>query len=91
MKQRKANARRNLMIQLALDVLFMAETCWEWSWGHSAHPPVRPWVSSALTLWCCGDTLRRVLRFRELTGHWPDLRKRDLGAEDIRKKEEKEP
>ena len=30
------------MIQLALDVLFMAETCWEWSWGPSAHPPVRP-------------------------------------------------
>lgn len=79
------------MIQLALDVLFITETCLMWSWGHSAHPPVRPWVSSALTLWCCGDTLRRGLRFRELTGHWPDLRKRDLGAEDIRKKEEKEP
>ena len=79
------------MIQLALDVLFIAETCLMWSWGPSAHPPVRPWLSSALTLWCCGDTMRRVLRFRELTGHWPDLRKRDLGAEDIRKKEEKEP
>lgn len=24
------------MIQLALDVLFMAETCLMWSWGHSA-------------------------------------------------------
>lgn len=91
MKKRKANARRNLMIQLALDVLFITETCLMWSWGPSAHPPVRPWLSSALTLWCCGDTMRRVLRFRELTGHWPDLRKRDLGAEDIRKKEEKEP
>ena len=91
MKKRKTNPRRNLMIQLALDVLFITETCLMWSWGPSAHPPVRPWLSSALTLWCCGDTLRRVLRFRELTGHWPDLRKRDLGAEDIRKKEEKEP
>ena len=42
MKKRKANARRNLMIQLALDVLFIAETCLMWSWGPSAHPPVRP-------------------------------------------------
>ena len=82
MKKKPHNARRNLVIQLALDVLFIVETCWEWSWGPSAHPPVRPWLSGILTLCCCGDTLRRVLHFRELTGHWPDLRKRDLGAND---------
>ena len=82
MKKKPHNARRNLVIQLALDVLFIVETCWEWSWGPSAHPPVRPWLSGILTLCCCGDTLRRVLRFRELTGHLPDLRKQDLGAED---------
>ena len=34
----------------------------------------------------CGDTLRCILRFRELTGHWPE----DLGAKD-KEKEEKEP
>ena len=82
MRKEPHNARRNLVIQLALDVLFVAETCWEWSWGPSAHPPVRLWLSGILTLWCCGDTLRRMLHFRELTGHWPDLRKRDLGAND---------
>ena len=82
MRKEPHNARRNLVIQLALDVLFVAETCWTWNWGPSARPPVRPWLSGILTLWCCGDTLRRVLRFRELTGHWPDLRKRDLGAND---------
>ena len=82
MRKEPHNARRNLVIQLALDVLFVAETCWIWNWGPSARPPVRPWLSEILTLWCCGDTLRRVLHFRELTGHWPDLRKRDLGAND---------
>lgn len=54
-----------------------------------AHPPVRPWMSGILMVLCCGDTLRCILRFRELTGHWPDLRKRDLGAKD-KEKEEKE-
>ena len=91
MKERKVNARRNLIIQLALDVLFVADVCWEWSWGRSTYPHTRPWLSGILMLLFWWDTLRRVLRFRELTGHWPDLRKRDLGAEDIRKKEERKP
>jgi hypothetical protein len=46
-------------------------------------------MSGILMVLCCGDTLRCILRFRELTGHWPDLRKRDLGAKD-KEKEEKE-
>ena len=90
MKRKTSHARRDLIVLLALDVLFLGEICWVWSWGSSAHPPVRPWVSGVLTLLCWADTLRCVLRFRELTGHWPDLRKRDLGADDL-KKEEKEP
>ena len=42
MEKEPHNARRNLVIQLALDVLFVAETCWIWNWGPSARPPVRP-------------------------------------------------
>lgn len=38
----------------------------------------------------CWITVRSALRFRELTGHWPDLRRWDPDAYHI-KKEEKEP
>ena len=54
MEKEPHNARRNLVIQLALDVLFVAETCWIWNWGPSAHPPVRPMAVrnfDALVLW----------------------------------------
>lgn len=43
-------------------------------------------MSGILMVLYCGDTLRCILRFRELTGHWPE----DLGAKD-KEKEEKEP
>ena len=89
MKKKPHNARRDLIILLVLDLMCIAEFCWVRSWGPTAHPPVRPWMSGILMLLCCGDTLRCILRFREMTGHWPDLRKRDLGANDL-EKEEKE-
>ena len=89
MKKKPHNARRDLIILLVLDVLFIAEVCWEWSWGRFTYPRMRPWSSGILMLLFLGDTLQRILRFQELTGHWPDLRKRDLGANDL-EKEEKE-
>ena len=82
MKKKPHNARRALIILLALDVLLIAETCWEWSWGRSTYPRMRLWLSGILMLLFWGDTLQRILRFRKMTGHWPDLRKRELGAED---------
>ena len=89
MKKKPHNARRDLIILLVLDLMCIAEFCWVRSWGPTAHPPVRPWPSGILMLLFLGDTLRCILRFQEMTGHWPDLRKRDLGANDL-EKEEKE-
>ena len=79
MGKRGRSARGDLIALLVLDLMCIAEFCW-----------VRPWMSGILMVLYCGDTLRCILRFRELTGHWPDLRKRDLGAKD-KEKGEKEP
>ena len=77
MGKRERSARGDLIALLVLDLMCIAEFCWVRSWGSAAHPPVRPWMSGILMVLCCGDTLRCILRFR------------DLGAKD-KEKEEKE-
>ena len=84
---KKPNVRRSLAICLLLDTLLIADVCYVLFWAPPSYPPMRPWLPGALALLCCWDTVRRVLRFRELTGHGPDLRKRDLGANKLQKEE----
>lgn len=89
MGKRGRSARGDLIALLVLDLMCIAEFCWVRSWGPAAHPRCGRGCPEFLMVLYCGDTLRCILRFRELTGHWPDLRKRDLGAKD-KEKEEKE-
>lgn len=74
MRKKETNARWSLVTCLLLDMLLIADVCYALFWAPPSHPPIRPWLSGTLTILCCWDTARRVLRFWELTGHWPDLR-----------------
>lgn len=87
MGKRGRSARGDLIVLLVLDLMCIAEFCWVRSWGTCGAPAgCGRGCPEFLMVLYCGDTLRCILRFRELTGHWPE----DLGAKD-KEKEEKEP
>lgn len=88
-ENRRTNPRRSLAIMLLLCAFSVGSTCCKAFWAPPAYPPANPWGSGVIAALLCGDTLWRLLRFRELTGHWPDWRKRDLGAHDLKKEERK--
>ncbi len=88
--KKRLRPRRDLVICVAADLVLAAMLCWDMVWMPQAHPPEVPWTTVALLILSCWITVRSVLRFRELTGHWPDLKRWDLGAYDL-KEEEKEP